>query len=157
MTAPFIMPIGFIDRTTDDGAIMMLTNPSDSHDLKLETPVTILRSTPDGQSEARARGRITGVGYTTAIISVVESQFDLNWPADQDIFIKDTPVYLALPGTFNPDPSKTVTREHLDSLKKLARRYRELTRPGRMNHPKQQMQDRNDSPRTDSSGNQNPS
>ena len=146
MAKPYIMPIGFIDRTTDDGVIMMLTNPSDSLSLKLETPVTIRRSARDGQSEAKVRGRITGVGHTTATFSIVESQLDPDWPADQAIMLKDTPVYLALPSTFEPDPSRTVTREQADSLKKLARRYSELTRPKRTNPPKQQMQDRNGGP-----------
>ena len=43
MPAPRILPLGFIDRTTDDGAIIMLTTPSDSHNLRSETPVTLRR------------------------------------------------------------------------------------------------------------------
>ena len=39
--APRILPLGYIDRTTDGGAIIMLTKPSESHNLKLETPVTL--------------------------------------------------------------------------------------------------------------------
>lgn len=135
MATPHIMPIGFIDRTINGGAIMMLTNPSDSHNLKLETAVTIRRATTDGKSEARVRGRISGVGYTTAIIGVVESQLDPGWPDDQAIMLKDTPVFLALPGTFTPDPSRTVTREQADSLRRLARRYLWFTSPGRMRPP----------------------
>ena len=30
MATPRIMPLGFIDRTTGDGAIIMLTNPEES-------------------------------------------------------------------------------------------------------------------------------
>ena len=37
MAAPRILPQGFIDRTTDDGTIIMLTGPRDSHSLHPET------------------------------------------------------------------------------------------------------------------------
>ena len=57
MTTPRILPLGFIDRTTQDGAIIMLTKPGDSHTLRPDTPVTLRRrsiSTPP--ATARARG-----------------------------------------------------------------------------------------------------
>ena len=37
MPAPRILPQGFIDRITDDGAIIMLTSPRNSHSLHPET------------------------------------------------------------------------------------------------------------------------
>ena len=73
MAAPRILPLGFIDRTTNDGAIIMLTRPSDSHDLRTETPVTLRsRSTGQTPATARVRGIITSVGYVTATFQVVE-------------------------------------------------------------------------------------
>ena len=41
MPAPRILPLGFIERTTDNGAIIRLTAPSDSHNLRPETPATL--------------------------------------------------------------------------------------------------------------------
>ena len=41
MPAPRILPLGFIDRTTSDGAVILLTKPSDSSNLRPETAVTL--------------------------------------------------------------------------------------------------------------------
>ena len=46
MATSCIMPLGFIDRPTEDGAIIMLTNPEESISLKLATPVTLWRYNP---------------------------------------------------------------------------------------------------------------
>ena len=84
MPEPRILPLGFIDRTTDDGAIIMLTSPSDSHDLRPETPVTLRnRSTEATPATARVRGVITSVGYVTATFKTVETRKAPNWPQDQ--------------------------------------------------------------------------
>ena len=48
MATPYIMPLGFIDRPTETGAIITLTRPSDSHTLRPETLVT-LRSRKAGE------------------------------------------------------------------------------------------------------------
>ena len=58
MPEPRLLPLGFIDRTTDDGAIIMLTNPSESRNILPETPVTLrVRNTGtdsrNGQSPRR--------------------------------------------------------------------------------------------------------
>ena len=60
---PNIMPLGFIDRPTETGAIIMLTRPSDSHTLRPETLVTLRsRSAGEPLATARVRGVITSVG-----------------------------------------------------------------------------------------------
>ena len=68
---------GFIDVTTEDGAIIMLTRPSDSHILQTETPVT-LRSRSRGEPTATAEvcGLITEVGYVAAAFRVAETRTD---------------------------------------------------------------------------------
>ena len=43
MNTPYIMPLGFIGQTTEDGAVFLLTNPEDSLRLNLGTPVTVWR------------------------------------------------------------------------------------------------------------------
>ena len=130
MAAPRILPLGFIDRTTDDGAIIMLTTPSDSHNLRSETPVTLRRrSTGTPTATSRVRGLITSVGYVTATFRVVETQTDPNWPGSEQILRRDTPVYQALPGSFTFDPSRALTEEQAVALSRLAARYRDIIKP----------------------------
>ena len=75
MPEPRILPLGFIDRTTDDGAIIMLTRTSESHDIQPDTPVTLRnRSTEATPATARVRGVITSVGYVTATFKTVETR-----------------------------------------------------------------------------------
>ena len=128
-----ILPLGFIDRTTEDGAIIMLNNPNDSHSLSPETPITLLtHSTTRAATRARTRGVITAIGYVTATFKVVETRTDTDWPDGEQILRRSTPVYLALAGSFNPDPSRAVTDEQEEGLSRLATRYREATKPGRL-------------------------
>ena len=42
MAAPRILPLSSIGRTTDDGAIIMLTSPRNSHSFHLRFPETRL-------------------------------------------------------------------------------------------------------------------
>ena len=130
--APRILPLGFIDRTTNDGAIIMLTRPSDSHDLRTETPVTLRsRSTGQTPATARVRGIITSVGYVTATFQVVEINTTPDWPDGEQVLRKGIPVYQALADSFQPDPARTLSKEQADSLSRLAARYREIARPQR--------------------------
>ena len=125
-----ILPLGFIDRTTDDGAVMWLTTPSESIKLRRETAVTLTsRSTGQPNAVATVRGIITAVGYVTATFKTVESRWAPNWPENESVLRKGLPVYEAIPGTFIPDPARTLTKEQEDSLRRLSDRYREITRP----------------------------
>ena len=56
MPAPRILPLGFIDRTTDNGAIIRLTAPSDSHNLRPETPATLRRRSAGNGTSGHAGG-----------------------------------------------------------------------------------------------------
>ena len=62
MAKPYINPIGFIDRTTDNRTIFLLNNPEDSRGLKLDAPVTVWRYSPDQLALAKVRGVISAVG-----------------------------------------------------------------------------------------------
>ena len=82
-----ILPLGFIDRTTGDGAIIMLTRPSESHTIWPETPVTLQsRSAGEPRATASARGLITLVGYVTATCKIVETRMDSGWPQDEPVW-----------------------------------------------------------------------
>ncbi len=83
-----ILPLGFIDRTTEDGAVIMLTRPSDSDTLKPETPLA-LRSRSRGEPTTTARVR-------TAALRVVETRTDAQWLEGQQVLRRGVPVYQAL-------------------------------------------------------------
>ena len=120
-----ILPLGFIDRVTEDGAVMWLTTPSESSKLRLETEVTLTsRSVGQPDAVAAARGIITAIGYVTATFETVETQRATTWPENENVLRKGLPVYEAIPGTFIPDPDRTLTREQEESLGRLAARYR---------------------------------
>ena len=127
-----LLPLGFIDRTTDDGAIIMLTRPSESHDIQHDTPVTLRsRSAGATPATARVRGVIISVGYVTATFKTVQTRQAPNWPQDQPVLQRGLPVYQALPDSFKPDPARTLSKEQADTLSRLGARYREITRPQR--------------------------
>ena len=144
MPQPRLLPLGFIDRTTDDGAIIMLTKPSGSHNIRLETPVTLQARNPGTtRATARVRGVITSVGYVTATFKTVETMKTLTWPQEQPVLQRGLPVYQALPDSFKPDPARTLTPEQAASLDRLAARYREITKPQRPSAAKRRQPPRN--------------
>ena len=146
MPQPRLLPLGFIDRTTDDGAIIMLTRPSDSHNIQPETPVTLrTRNAGATPAMARVRGVITTVGYVTATFKTVETNKTPTWPQDQPVLRRGLPVYQALPDSFKPDPARTLTPEQAASLDRLASRYREITKPQRPRAARRRTRSRNGS------------
>ena len=62
MAKPYIIPIGFMDRATDNRTVFLLNNPEDSLGLKLDTPVTVWRYSPEQLALAKVRGVISAVG-----------------------------------------------------------------------------------------------
>ena len=135
MATPYIMPLGFIYRPTEDGAIITLTDPKESPSLQLATPVTIWRYSQGQLAVSKIRGQITAVGYMTATFKTVESQIDPRWPTSRQILRPKTPVYLAMPDSFEPDISRTLTPEQLQSMRVVAARYTEITKPTIPNPP----------------------
>ena len=129
MATPRIMPLGFIDRTTGDGAIIMLTNPEESLTLKLATPVTLWRYNRARLAVAKIRGEISDVGYVTATFITLEARIDTRWPANQELIRRATPVYLALPGSFEPGTSRTLTQDQAEAMQRLAAAYAEIAKP----------------------------
>ena len=127
MATPYIMPLGFIDRITDEGAVFQLTNPEDSTGLTTGTPVTVWRYSEDSLALGKLRGRITAVGYTTATFDTVETMTDPRWPGNENVLRAAAPVFLAQEGTFEPDPSRVVSRERAEYFRRMARRYGEIS------------------------------
>ena len=127
MATPYIMPLGFIDRSTDKGTIFLLANPEDSLGLKLDTPVTVWRYSQEHLALAKLRGIITAVGYTTATFATLESQTDPRWPEDEPIIVSAAPVFMALEGSYDPDTARKITPEKAEAFQRYAKRYAELT------------------------------
>ena len=104
-----------------------------------------VRNTGATPATARVRGVITSVGYVTATFKAVETREHPNWPQEQPVLQRGTPVYQALPDSFQPDPARTMTEEQADGLSKLAARYRAITRPQRPRAAKRRQPRRNGS------------
>ena len=125
MAKPYIIPIGFIDRTTDNRTIFLLNNPEDSLGLKLDTPVTVWRHSPEQLALAKVRGVISAVGHVTATFRTVESIIDARWP-EEEILREKPPVYLALENSFEPDPSRMLTQDQVDHMQSIVSKNRGL-------------------------------
>ena len=137
MTKKRILPLGFIDRATDDGAIIMLTEPSESHTIRPETPVTLqARSTGEPRATARARGLITRVGYVTATCKIIETRMTSKWPRGRGESCAGEPQSTRpWPGSFVTDPARTISQEKAEDLSRLATRYRDITRAENVQEP----------------------
>ncbi len=127
MARSYIMPLGFIDRINDDGATILLTNPDDSLALRVGTPITVWRYSPEHLALGKLRGRISEIGFTTATFVTDEIQKDPRWPVDEELLLTAAPLFLALEGTFEPDPIRKITPERAEALRRIARRYAQLT------------------------------
>ena len=121
-----ILPLGFAIRVeTAEDAVMLLTDPRESKTLKPGTPVTIWRYSAGHLALGKSRGTITEVGYATAKFVISETETDARWPDDQDVILPRIPVFLALEGTFEPDPSRTLTEEMDQGFRRKAARHPE--------------------------------
>ena len=118
MVRPYINPLGFIDRITEDGATFTLTKPGDYATVRPKTPVTVWRYSPERLAIAKVRGHVTAVGYYAARFTVSEYQADPRWPEGENPLRTKAPVYLGLPGFFEPDPSRMLSQEGVDSLRR---------------------------------------
>ena len=127
MPRRYLNPLGFIDKPTETGATFILTDPEDSRNLEPGTPVTIWRYSRKLLALDRIRGEITRVGYTTAVFTVTGRETADRWPENQAALRENTPVYLALKDSFEPDMSRMLSPEQAASMARHFQRYTELT------------------------------
>ena len=116
----FWMPLGIIEEVSQGGGILVMTRPDDGQHFTAGTPVTIWDMDGGSGALARYRGRLSEVGETVAAFIIEERQFDPSWPEDLDPLEAGNPVYLALPDSFEPDPSRLANRWELGHLQQLA-------------------------------------
>ena len=69
------------------------------------------------------------MGYVTATFITLEARMDTRWPANQELIRRAAPVYLALPGSFEPDTSRTLTQDEAEAMQRLAAAYAEIAKP----------------------------
>ena len=127
MATPYIIPLGFIDRTTDEGTVFLLTNPEDFLGLKLGTPITVWRYSQEHLALAKLRGAVTAIGYTTATFTASASLTDPRWPQGEPILVPAAPVFMDLEGSYDPDPARKTTPEKAEAFQRYAKHYAELT------------------------------
>ena len=116
MARRFILPLGFINRITENEGVFILTKPGDCANVRPNTPVTVWRYSPAHLAIAKVRGQVTAVGYSAARFTVSESQADPRWPEGENPLRTNAPVYLALPESFEPDPSRMLSHEEAEAL-----------------------------------------
>ena len=126
MARAYVVPIGYIERQTGEGATFILNNAEDSKTLRTNTPVTVWRYSPEHLALAKIRGLISAVGYVTATFRTVESVIDSRWPEEEEILREKTPLYLALEDSFEPDPERMMTQEQVDRIQSTVPMYRKL-------------------------------
>ena len=136
MNTQYLNPLGFIDKLTETGATIILTNPKDSECLAPGTPVTIWRYSQGLLALDRIRGEITRVGYTTAAFAITARETDHRWPEEQATLSERTPVYLAMKDSFDPEMSRMLSPEQVAEIARHTRRYAEITgRPPKAREP----------------------
>ena len=127
MTRQYLNPLGFIDRLTETGATIILTNSKDSKDLEPGTPVTVWRYSRGLLALDRIRGEISRVGHTTASFIVAARETGPRGPQGQETLRQKTPVYLALKDSFEPDVSRMLSPEQAAEIARRAQMYTQVT------------------------------
>ena len=127
MTRQYLNPLGFIDRLTETGATIILTNSKDSKHLEPGTPVTVWRYSRGVLALDRIRGEISRVGHTTASFIVAARETGPRWPQGQETLRQKTPVYLALKDSFEPDVSRMLSPEQAAEIARRAQMYTQVT------------------------------
>ena len=118
-----ILPLGFTIQATHEATVMLLTDPRESNTLKPGTPVTAWRYSAGHLALGKAKGTIIEVGYATAKFVISDTETDPRWPEDQDVIRPKTPVFLAVEDTFEPDPSRILTDELAQGIRRRAARH----------------------------------
>ena len=62
MARPYIVPFGFIKKATEERVTFTLSNAEDSANLRLNTPITVWRYSPEQLTLAKVRGVISAIG-----------------------------------------------------------------------------------------------
>ena len=110
------LPIGTIKKSTKAKTTIKLIPPHPSAD-KLQPQATILtRDSGTGAgAHARATVRVVEIQGNVAHLEVLKLETEARWPEGADPLATGLPVYLAMPGTFEPDPEPQGTEAEIEA------------------------------------------
>ena len=108
-----ILPIGTIMKSTKAGTTIKLIPPHPSTG-KLQPQATILIRNSGSSTHAKATVRVVEIQGNLALFDIMETEPE--WPEGADPLEVGQPVYLALPGTFEPDPEPQGTVEEIQAF-----------------------------------------
>ena len=121
------MPVGIIDSKTDHGAVFTMTRPDDHNRIAAGDTVTVWDLYTPRNALARYRGTIDEVRDTTASFTIDTKEIDHDWPQEMDPISPGNAVYLALPQSFQPNPTRTASREELAKMQEIADAFQART------------------------------
>ena len=98
-----ILPIGIIKESTGARTTIGLIPPHPSAD-KLQPQMNILTRDSGTGAHAKAVVRVVETQGNLARFEILELETEPEWPEGADPLATGKPVYLAMPGTFEPDP-----------------------------------------------------
>ena len=106
MTTPPIMPVGFVNQRTPNGATITLAGPPDKNRLKTGDHVTVWSHSPDHVATAKVLGHVTRLEADNGAFAILRTEVDTSWPASLDILDTGSPIYRAVPDSFEPEMSQ---------------------------------------------------
>ena len=133
------MPLGTLDgpantsgpapgKSTQDAGTFTLLPEGGRRPVTPGDYITIANHDPRVPASARFRGRITEVSGPTCAFVLQASRVDPYWPPHIHPMGQGNAVYLALPGSFIPNPSRSVQNQaEWDMLLQLAADHQERT------------------------------
>ena len=128
MMSNVLMPLGYVDDSHENGGAFSLARPTDGEKVKPGTPILIRNEHQHFNAIALMRGEVTEVVGVTASFVIQESHIHPNWPDHIDPKGYGNPVYLGIPGTFDPDFSRGfATAQEASYLWELALEHQEAT------------------------------
>ena len=125
-TNHIILPIGTIMKSTKAGTTIKLIPPHPSAG-KLQPQATILTRNSGSSAHARAVVRVVDIQGNLARFDILELETEPEWPEGADPIEVGQPVYLAMEGSFKPDPEPQGTEAEIQAF--LKESYRQGSCP----------------------------
>lgn len=123
-----LMPLGYVDDSTEQGGTFSMARLSDRELIRPGTPVLIRNEDSRSNATALLRGEVTETTGQTAAFIISDQHIDPDWPDYLDPKGAGNPVYLGIPGTYHPDFNRGFASvEEYQYLLELAEEHRQAT------------------------------